>query len=129
MPVTYVLHAAGHEPVDRTGRDLMYLTPWRQDSNPSLACYAADDDGVVDRWRDMARSEGGDLLDLIGKLDTTRESFSDQLAMARTLYVRFLEDAWSAPEPLSTVGSFDIEAARAEMLTWAELEQPGDLES
>lgn len=129
MPVTYVLHAAGHEPVDRTGRDLMYLTPWRQDSNPSLACYATDDDGVVDRWRDMARSEGGDLLDLIGKLDTTRESFSDQLAMARTLYVRFLEDAWSAPEPLSTVGSFDIEAARVEMLTWAELEQPGELES
>lgn len=129
MPVTYVLYAAGHEPVDRSGRDLMYLTPWRQDSNPSLACYASDDDGVVDRWRDMARSEGGDMLDLIGMLDSSRESFADQLAMARTLYVRFLEGDWVAPEPLPSVGSFDVDAARAEMAEWAAQEDPGELES
>ena len=124
MPVTFVLHAAGHEPVDRTGRDLMYLTPWRQDSNPSLACYATDDNGTVDRWRDMARSEGGDILDLIGMLDTDRDTFSDQLAMARTLYARYLEGGWVAPEPLPSVGSFDLDAARAEMATWAQHSDP-----
>ena len=76
MPVTYVLHKAGHAPQTAKGRDLLYLTPWRQDSNPSLACYPEEDDGIVDRWRDMARTEGGDILDLIGMIDPARETFS-----------------------------------------------------
>lgn len=119
MPVTYVLHRAGHTPEHTHGRDLMYLTPWRQDSNPSLACYPEHDDGVVDRWRDMARSEGGDILDLIGMLDPRQETFTDRLAIARKLYERFLHDDWTAPEPERSTGSFDLEAARAEMAQWA----------
>jgi len=118
MPVTYVLHKAGHAPQTAKGRDLLYLTPWRQDSNPSLACYPEEDDGIVDRWRDMARTEGGDILDLIGMIDPARETFSERLELARTLYVAYRSDDWVAPEPERTTGSFDVEAARAEMATW-----------
>lgn len=119
MPVTYILHKAGSAPEMARGRDLLYLTPWRQDTNPSLACYPEDDDGIVDRWRDMARSEGGDILDLIGKLDPERETFSDRLDMARHLYVMYRTDDWVAPQPEGSTGSFDVEAARAEMATWS----------
>ncbi len=118
MPVTYVLHKSGHEPEDRRGRDLLYLTPWRQDKNPSLACYQDEDDGIVDRWKDMARQDGGDVLDLIGKLYPRLSTFDKRLASAKVLFRVFLEDDWEAPQPISTTGSFDIEAARAEMNDW-----------
>ena len=117
MPVTYVLHRAGHRPEHTSGRDIMYLTPWRQDTNPSLACYPDRDGDIVDRWRDMARSEGGDVLDLIGMLDSDHQSFSDQLDAARKLYLQFLNETdWQPPQPERSTGSFNVEAARAEQL-------------
>lgn len=118
MPVTYILHVYGYAPEARHGRDIMYLTPWRQDSNPSLACYPTDDGGVVDRWRDMARSEGGDILDLIGKLLERESTFADRLDHARRLYAQFVVSDWTPPEPVAGRGSFDLEAARAEMADW-----------
>ena len=120
MPVTYVLHRAGYRPEHTSGRDIMYLTPWRQDTNPSLACYPDRDGDIVDRWRDMARSEGGDALDLIGMLDSDCQSFSDQLDAARKLYLQFLNETdWQSPQPERSTGSFDVEAARAELADWA----------
>jgi hypothetical protein len=118
MPVTYLLHVAGQAPQARQGRDLMYLTPWRQDSNASLACYQDNDGGIVDRWKDMARSEGGDVLDMIGMMDESRRTFGERMEMARDLYQRFLADAWVAPQPEASTGSFDVDAARAEMAQW-----------
>lgn len=124
MPVTYVLHTAGHEPVDRQANDLMYLTPWRQDSNPSLACYIDDETGVlVDRWRDMARGEGGDILDMIGALSPTLDSYQARLGMARKLYVKFTTDSWVAPEPAPRTGNFDAAAYQAEQDDYL-LQQP-----
>jgi len=118
LPVTYVLHKTGHEPEDRKGRDLLYLTPWRQDSNPSLACYPNEDDGIVDRWKDMARKDGGDVLDLIGMLDKRASTFNKRFDLAKRLFAAYLEDDWEAPQPLPSKGRFDIEAARAEMNEW-----------
>ncbi len=118
MPVTYVLHKAGHEPADRKGRDLLYRTPWRKDSTPSLACYPDEDNGIVDRWKDMARTDGGDILDLIGKIDPKMSTFNKRFTLASKLYAAFLEDDWEAPQPLPSKGSFDIEAARAELANW-----------
>ncbi len=118
MPVTYVLHKRGHEPEDRKGRDLLYPVPWREDNNPSLACYPDEDDGIVDRWSDTARKDGGDILDLIGKLDPKLSSFDQRLNLAKRLFVAYQEDDWEAPQPLASKGSFDVEAARAEMNDW-----------
>jgi hypothetical protein len=127
MPVTYVLHLSGHAPDHTKGRDLMYLTPWRQDSNPSLACYPERDGQTVDRWRDMARGEGGDILDLIGTLAPKYESFSERLEVARKMYARFTQETdWTAPEPERSTGSFDVEAARAELQQWS-LDQDTEL--
>lgn len=119
MPVTYVLHKAGHHPVDRVGRDVRYLTPWRPDTTPSLACYASEDGGVVDRWKDMARSEsGGDVLDLIGALDPTKVGYAARYDVANALYREFLTDDWEAPQPLPSKGAFDLDKARAEVAEW-----------
>lgn len=125
VPVTYVLHVRGYAPVEAKGRDLMYLTPWRQDSNPSLACYPTNDGGVVDRWRDMARAEGGDIVDLIGALDPTLDTYGQRLDLATRLYHSYLETDWVAPKPAGRRGTFDLEAAKAEMLTWGDDEQLG----
>lgn len=119
LPVTYVLHVAGgHAPEMTKGRDLLYLTPWRQDSNPSLACYPEVDGGIVDRWRDMARSDGGDVLDLIGQLDPSLESFGARMELATRILAKFREDDWIPPKPERTAGSFDLAAAKAEIDSW-----------
>lgn len=119
VPVTYVLHLKGHEPHDQDGRDIRYLTPWRQDRNPSLACFADEDGGVVDRWKDMSRANsGGDILDLIEALDPKKDTYSKQYDLALKIYDRYLEeDDWVEPEP-GVTGSFDIEASRAEVMEW-----------
>jgi hypothetical protein len=128
MPVTYVLHKAGHQPDSRDGRDIRYLTPWRPDSNPSLACYADEEGGIVDRWKDMARTDGGDVLDLIGKLDSRQATYPDRYEVALRLYRAFEEDTdWKEPVPLRSKGSFDIEKARAEMDEWELASETGTL--
>lgn len=115
MPVTYVLHLVGATPEARQANDLMYLTPWRQDHTPSLACYKQEEDSlVVDRWRDMARSDGGDVLDLIGAIKPELASYLDRLTVARKMYSAFLVDSWVAPEPAPRTGSFDVDLYRAE---------------
>lgn len=115
LPVTYLLHIAGEEPVERQGRDILYKTPWRNDSNASLACYPSEDNGIVDRWKDMARSDSGDILDLIGMIDPSRTGFHARMELARTAYDHMVDDVWVAPEPLPVTGSFDVEEARAEL--------------
>lgn len=116
LPVTYVLHAAGYEPVERKGRDILYRTPWRADSSPSLACYPSEDHGTVDRWKDMARGEGGDIFDMIFLLDTwDARTFPDLVEVARGLLSDLGEGDWVAPEPLGSGGRFDLEEARASL--------------
>ena len=116
VPVTYVLWLEGHEPVDTNGSDLMYLSPFREDNTPSFACYDGNDDGVVDRWRDMALGEGGDVFDLIGQF-SGKPSFADHLKYGQAIYAQFRDDSWEAPEPARRKGTIDIEEVRAELHT------------
>lgn len=116
LPVTYVLHAAGHAPVDRQGRDIRYLTPWRNDSTPSLACYPSEDHGTVDRWKDMARGDGGDIFDMIEHLGVwNAHTFPERADVARTLLAEMEKSGWIAPEPLPVGGQFNLEEARADL--------------
>jgi hypothetical protein len=115
LPVTFVLHVAGHQPAARDGRDIMYAVPWRNDGNASLACYASEEGGVVDRWKDMARTESGDIFDLIARIDPSRDRFPEQVELARGMHERLLGDDWVAPEPLPSVGAFDVESSREEL--------------
>lgn len=116
LPVTYVLHAAGHAPVDRQGRDIRYLTPWRADTSPSLACYPSEDHGTVDRWKDMARGDGGDIFDLIERLGMwNAHSFPEYADVARRLLDKMESDDWVAPEPLPVGGQFNLDEARADL--------------
>lgn len=116
LPVTYVLHHGGYEPADQRGGDILYPTPWRPDQNPSLACYASDDSDIPDRWRDLARSEGGDVFDLIGRLAGDRAGdFGGQLRIARRLLEQMEDSGWAAPALPARPNRLDIEAYRAEL--------------
>ncbi len=115
LPVTYVLHDAGCVPVDRQGRDIRYLTPWRHDTNPSLACYPAEDHGIVDRWKDMARGDGGDIFDMIQQIMPGTKTFPELADIARALLAEMETSGWEAPEPLPVGGQFNLDEARADL--------------
>ena len=120
LPLTYVLHARGYEPEEYKGNDILYRVPWRDDSDPSLALYKSDDTGVVDKFRDMARAEGqGDVFDLIFKLDPNRDTFPLQVEMAERLLESYQASGWTAPEPVASRATLDIEAYREEQKQYA----------
>ena len=61
IPISALLSHLGHEPVSRMrgGRQLMYYSPLRGDSNPSFSVS-------VDKnlWFDFGLSVGGNVIDL-----------------------------------------------------------------
>ena len=117
LPLTYVMHASGHEPESYSGNDILYRVPWRTDSDPSLALYKSEDDGVVNKYRDLASGSTGqgDLFDLIASLHPEADTFPQQVTIAEDLLEAFQEDpTWTPPEPATKRATLDLEAYRAE---------------
>ena len=109
LPVTYVLHARGKEPSGAQGSDVLYQVPWRSDSTPSLACYPSGKDSeFLDRWRDLARREGGDIFDLICRLDDCE--FPEALDSAEEMLAQMRASDWRAPVPPSPKQAIDADA-------------------
>ena len=128
LPLTFVMHKAGHTPADFNANDILYQVPWRTDSTPSLALYMSDTCDVVDKFRDMASGRGqGDVFDLIGLLDPEMEGYADQLGRAQDLLDEYLESGWVAPQPVASRATLDIEAYREEQTQYALSNETGSL--
>ena len=109
LPVTWVLHLNGEKPAQAKASDVLYTVPWRLDSSPSLACYpSAVGSSFLDRWRDLARRDGGDVLDLIQRLYSV--DFPEALERSRQMLSDFQDSDWEPPEPAAPKQDIDITA-------------------
>lgn len=63
IPIRDYLSKLGIEPVNKTGRSLLYHAPYRKDSNPSFAV-----DVQRNTWHDFATGEGTSIIDLVMKM-------------------------------------------------------------
>jgi hypothetical protein len=63
MSIRQYLSRLGMEPVNKTGRALLYHAPYRTDNHPSFAI-----DTQKNTWHDFATGEGTSIIDLVMKM-------------------------------------------------------------
>ncbi len=117
LPIMYVLEANGHFPAKTEGTTFKYLSPFRQDSDPSFDVFV-DKKGET-RFGDFAVGEDGvrqgDVIDLIGRFfELTmgkKPTFTQSIDEARKYIEQMKESGWVAPT-VKPRKAFDLEAAK-----------------
>lgn len=110
MPCTFVLDVMGGCEFEVDSGEYITRSPFRQDRTPSLRVYG----DKLDRWIDFAAGDSGDVVDLIGMfLDT--DDVSEKIAKAHELMPDLA--TWDGPRQGAPKKTFDVEAARAYVLS------------
>lgn len=63
IPIDQFLNREGITPIRRSGNQLLYRAPYREDKHPSFAVNVR-----MGKWFDFATSESGDILNLVCKM-------------------------------------------------------------
>ncbi len=81
IPLEVVLRTYGHEPTKRTGNDLWYYSPFREERSPSFKIHEGRN-----IWYDHGEGQGGDVISLMMRLENTK-SVSDCLQLLDQLVI------------------------------------------
>lgn len=119
LPVAYVLEQAGHLLVQK-GDILACKCPFHNDSDPSFDVF---DDGK--RWGCFPCNVGGDVLDLIGKLEGL-DKYGQQVERATELLEQLRNSSWTAPAVQQRRSVWEPEEVAARILR-AQQADPGPL--
>ena len=96
IPLADFLARLGHEPVRRSGNELWYLAPYRNERTPSFRVNVAKQ-----LWYDFGLGKGGDIFTLAGELAQSGD-FMEQakfIADAANMVVDRLETPTCQPKP------------------------------
>jgi len=108
LPIGYVLTRAGVD-LEEVDGVVKAICPFHPDSSPSLDIYWDDKGG--ERWGCYPCGVNGDVLDMIGKLNSVT-AFGEKAKLARELLKQYHVDGWTGPKP-GVKKVLDIDAVRA----------------
>mgnify|MGYP000196415942 FL=1 len=89
MPIADFLARLGHEPVRRSGNELWYRAPYRNERTPSFRVNVAKQ-----LWYDFGLGKGGDIFTLAGEFIQSGD-FMEQ--------VKFIAETANMPMPVPEV--------------------------
>ena len=90
IPLADFLARLGHEPVRRSGNELWYRAPYRNERTPSFRVNVAKQ-----FWYDFGLDKGGDIFTLAGEFIGSND-FMEQ--------VKFIAETANIPMPVPEIG-------------------------